>query len=439
MTKSRFYLPVLCFFLYMTSFFTPASAQMITGTWHGKINRQKVEIKIIQSGDSLTGTSYYYESASNYRRYSIKGYFDPNTNSAIWWDDRLIEERSTKFSLSSPGKIPLLSEADFNCPGGSRMYLNGNVSIKGEEPDKKGEVHLEKDNRPQFEDEWDFVVDNYTVGANDRDIIDSVANLSVPKVVTIARPNSNPQESSPSTTIARPVQQPQQEKPPTTIARPVEKPKEEHPVVTIARPVEKPKEEPPVVTVKPVEKPKEEPVVVTPAEKPKEEVPQVTITEPEPIKPVKPVEAPVEKPVARTIPGPEKPKDIAFTPQPVKVPSIEEKFKAREKKFMKEIPVTGDSIELRFYDNAEVDGDSISLFLNDSLLFQHIRLTEKAYTIKIPVSLLKSSNELTMVAENLGSIPPNTSYMVAIVEDKRYDAYLASTEGSSAMVRLTKK
>src|SRR5689334_444536 len=66
-------------------------AQMITGIWQGKINRQKVEVKFIQQGDSLTGTSYYYESPSHYRRYGIKGYFDPNTNEAVWWDDHLIE------------------------------------------------------------------------------------------------------------------------------------------------------------------------------------------------------------------------------------------------------------------------------------------------------------------------------------------------------------
>ena len=44
-----------------------------------------------------------------------------------------------------------------------------------------------------------------------------------------------------------------------------------------------------------------------------------------------------------------------------------------------------------------------------------------------------------MVAENLGSIPPNTSYMVALVEEKRYEARLESTEGSSAMIRLVRK
>src|SRR5215475_8543610 len=69
-------------------------AQMITGTWHGRINRQKVEVKIIQKGDSLTGTSYYYESANNFRRYSIKGYFDQETNSAVWWDDELLDGKA---------------------------------------------------------------------------------------------------------------------------------------------------------------------------------------------------------------------------------------------------------------------------------------------------------------------------------------------------------
>jgi hypothetical protein len=120
------------------------------------------------------------------------------------------------------------------------------------------------------------------------------------------------------------------------------------------------------------------------------------------------------------------------------VPTIEDKFIRRQRVLTKEIPLTGDSIELRFYDNAEIDGDSISLFLNEKLIFQHIRLTGSAYTIKLPVNELKESNELIMVAENLGEIPPNTSYMIALVGDKRYDAQLASTEQSSAMIRLIK-
>lgn len=311
---------------------------MITGVWKGKINRQKVELKIILNGDSLIGTSYYYESANNYRRYSIKGFFDANTNEAVWWDDRLIEEKSGR--LTTPGKMPLLSRADFNCPGGGKMMLDGKAG-KTTDDELKGDVHLDKTETGSFSDEWDNVIDNYLVGANDPDFIDSVETIS---------------------------------KTPITIEEPIR-------TITADKPVTKPIE----TIVK-----KEEPPVIK-------------------------------------------------TPEPVKQQTVEEKFVARKKIFTKEIPISGDSIELRFYDNAEIDGDSISLFLNDKLIFQHIRLTGNAYSIKLAVSELNDTNELTMVAENLGSIPPNTSYMLVIVGENRYDARLESTEGSSAMVRFVKK
>ncbi len=327
-------------------------AQMITGVWKGKINRQKVEVKIIQKGDSLTGTSYYYESPNHYRRYSIRGYFNNHTNEAVWWDDQLLEEKTGRFNLTSPGKNAMLSSADFNCPGDGSMMLDGKTGKK-EDNRQNGDVHLDKAAGPSFEDEWDFVIDNYLAGGNDPFIIDSIAGLA-----------------------AVPAERPTNEAPP-------------------AQPT------PPVETVK--------------------------------TKPQKPV---IE---AAAVQKTEEPKPVVTITEPLKPPTIEEKFSSRKKVLTTEIPVTGDSVELRFYDNAEIDGDSISLFLNDKLIFQHIRLTGNAYSIKLAVSELNETNELIMVAENLGSIPPNTSYMVAIVNDKRYEARLESTEGSSAMVRFVKK
>ncbi len=332
----------ICLVIFVTAMYGTISAQMITGIWKGKINRQKAEVKIIQNGDSLTGTSYYYESPNNYRRYSIKGYFDRNTNEAVWWDDQLIDERSGKYSLSTPGKMPLLSRADFNCPGGGKMMLDGKAGKITEDP--KGDVHLDKIMQGSFNDEWDDVIDNYLVGGNDPDIINGI--------------------------VQRPLL--------------------------------------------------------------KEELQKTTIEE----KPM--IKIPVE-PVAKTKLPTEEHKPVIQPAEPVKQQTVEEKFVTRRKSFYKEIPITGDSIEVRFYDNAEIDGDSISLFLNDKLIFEHIRLTEKAYTIKLAVSDLNDTNELIMVAENLGTIPPNTSYMVVIVGEDRYDARLESTEGSSAMVRFVKK
>ena len=307
---------------------------MITGVWHGKINRQKVELKIVQKGDSLTGTVYYYQSPGNYRRYAIKGYFDDINNEAVWWDDELIESSNGGMAIGSPGRVALQSRADFNCPGGAVMKLDGETASKDDEEKSKGEVHLDKINSPLFGDEWDFVIDNYTAGANDPDVIDSVGMIA----------------------------------------------RQPAPV--------------PVVVPVVAKTPEPEPKPITQANQPK--------------------------------------------PTPIAPLTIEQKFALREKIPMLEIPVSGDSITLNFYDNAEIDGDSITLFLNNKLIFQHIYLTDKAYTVMLIVNELQETNELVMVAENLGSIPPNTSFMVAYVAGQRYEARLVSTEGSSAMIRFVK-
>jgi hypothetical protein len=127
-------------------------------------------------------------------------------------------------------------------------------------------------------------------------------------------------------------------------------------------------------------------------------------------------------------------------PPPVMASSSnQDKFSQRKKVLQTVIPIDGETIELRFYDNAQVDGDSIALFLNDRMIFEHIRLTDKAYTVILKASDLGPDNELVMVAENLGSIPPNTSFMVALVGGKQYEARLFANENSSAMIRLVKK
>src|SRR5690606_14347402 len=69
------------------------------------------------------------------------------------------------------------SHADFNCPGANVMKLDGNSRIRDTDG-IAGEVHLDKTRRSIFTDEWDFVIDHYTVGANHPDIIDSVASIA---------------------------------------------------------------------------------------------------------------------------------------------------------------------------------------------------------------------------------------------------------------------
>lgn len=155
----------------------------------------------------------------------------------------------------------------------------------------------------------------------------------------------------------------------------------------------------------------------------------------EPEKPAPPVASPpISEPtppvVVRTTAPPEK-----VNPAPV---GMEALFRSRTKTFVGEIPVAGDSLSLDFYDNAQIDGDSISIFLDGQMIATHILLKAKPHTISIPVSRLAAVSELTMVAENLGSIPPNTSLMIAYVNGVRHEIRLESTEQTSATIRLRK-
>lgn len=137
---------------------------------------------------------------------------------------------------------------------------------------------------------------------------------------------------------------------------------------------------------------------------------------------------PVKKPVVEAAPA-----------EPRVEPNVEEMFTTRKKVLVSEIPVNADSILLRFYDHAEIDGDSIALFLNGKLLHKHVLLTAEPLEVWIQAKDLNDENELTMVAENLGTIPPNTSLMIAWCKGIRYEAKLESTENTSASIKLVKK
>jgi hypothetical protein len=47
-----------------------------------------------------------------------------------------------------------------------------------------------------------------------------------------------------------------------------------------------------------------------------------------------------------------------------------------------------------------------------------------------------SEQELTMVAENLGSIPPNTSVMMVEAGEQRFRVSITSTEQKNAVVKF---
>ncbi len=131
---------------------------------------------------------------------------------------------------------------------------------------------------------------------------------------------------------------------------------------------------------------------------------------------------------------------IAARIQPRKVINyyIDNQFKQREKEYVQEITVEGDSIQVDFYDNGEIDGDSISVFLNNQVIAFGQRLSTRSIHFDIPLDKTRAVNEISMFAENLGLIAPNTALMIISDGKKRYELRLSSTLDKSATIRIVR-
>ncbi len=112
----------------------------------------------------------------------------------------------------------------------------------------------------------------------------------------------------------------------------------------------------------------------------------------------------------------------------------------RDKKVLKtiEVPIL-EEFKVDFYDNGEIDGDTITVFFNNKMILSKQRLTDKPISIKIKLDPAIEDNELIMYADNLGTIPPNTALMIATIAGRRYEVHITSTEKTSGTIRFRRK
>jgi hypothetical protein len=111
-------------------------------------------------------------------------------------------------------------------------------------------------------------------------------------------------------------------------------------------------------------------------------------------------------------------------------------FEKRNNTLLQTIKIQNETIRVDLYDNGVVDGDSVSLFYNGKLILSHQRLSEKAITLTLNVNTNKAINDLTMYADNLGEIPPNTALMVVTDGDNRYEVPVTSDLKNSGTIRF---
>ncbi|AEV97268.1 hypothetical protein A4D02_17125 [Niastella koreensis] len=114
-------------------------------------------------------------------------------------------------------------------------------------------------------------------------------------------------------------------------------------------------------------------------------------------------------------------------------------FTRRKIAYTKDLEIGSDSIRISLYDNGEIDGDTVTVFLNGQPVITHQELTARAVNIYLTLDNSKDVNEVSLFAENLGRIPPNTALMVVTDGISRFEVFLSSSFTQNATVRIRKR
>jgi hypothetical protein len=168
-----------------------------------------------------------------------------------------------------------------------------------------------------------------------------------------------------------------------------------------------------------------------PVKKPAATTPKKTVSKP-------PVKLPAKRPVIPVT------KDtLAIAPPEVRkkpvLPPPPRVLTARANTLVRRIKIDAGNIKVDLFDNGEIDDDTVTIYHNNRLLVSKARLSQKPVTLNIKVNKDQAYHELVMVAENLGSIPPNTSLMIVTAGATRHEVFISSSKQKNAKVVLELK
>lgn len=128
------------------------------------------------------------------------------------------------------------------------------------------------------------------------------------------------------------------------------------------------------------------------------------------------------------------------TPKPIEEITYSAKVIAgRKSEFTQVVNYQSDSLVLSLYDNGEIDGDTVSVFMNGEILMYRQGL--KASAIKKTIYIAPDAEDFTLVlfAENLGKYPPNTGLLVVKDGEEIYNLRFSSDFQKNAGIVFRRK
>lgn len=109
----------------------------------------------------------------------------------------------------------------------------------------------------------------------------------------------------------------------------------------------------------------------------------------------------------------------------IPAPKLPNGLEKRENKVYEIIVIDEEDIAVNLYDNAEIDGDIITVLFNGEVVASQKMLSEKPITLKLK-AIRGRDNTLTMYAENQGRVSPNTALMRVQIGDQYYKVFLSA-------------
>lgn len=372
-------------------FTLPTQAQDITGIWRGyfysgygpNMQKYQYEVQINQldskngpgSANPIKGVTYSYHTVTFYGKAHFVGIYNKSLKQLTLKEDTLYEVKMDALSFS----CLMTSYLDYHKVDGKEV-LEGNFSsittAKGADCGS-GTVYLERVQESDFKKEA-FLLKK-TPGNTEK------------KLLPIKPGAPLISETRPATAK------------PQTVTPPPPKPAVKQPGIVQQQAPKKPS----IAN----SSPKKPAIPQPPAPKT-----DSSIVKTAPVVPPAPVTPQIQEPVKKQLPP---------------VPDI---IKQRENPLVRTITTSSPDILIELYDNGEVDGDTITVYHNNSVVALRKGLSTKPIAINIKASNDDAHHEFIMVANNLGSIPPNTALMVVKTGGKRYELFISSNEEKNAKV-----
>jgi hypothetical protein len=363
-------------------------AQDITGIWRGYFNsgygyfkqQYKYEVQINQLSNAasmkgLEGVTYSYHSTVFYGKATLQGIYDSKNKSLTIRETKLVE---LKIAGNSEPCL-MTCYLDYSKDGNTEI-LEGpftSVNANSKADCGSGYVYLERVKESEFKKE-DFLLKKKNVNPP-------------PQVVKSNPPSKTTTPKKDSVTTKKTTPQKRTTTSPPVVKKSTPSTKKTAPKTTAKTPLQK------KITTGNDTIAKTESPVIQPAN------PQV---------------------------------DKNLTKKTIPIPDV---IKERENPLIKTIVTSSPDILIQLYDNGEIDGDTITVYDNNQVIANRQGLTGKPITLHVQADDNNPHHEFVMVANNLGSIPPNTALMVITTGGKRYELFISSDEKKNAKVVIDYK